>query len=170
MAINKKALKVFIKILLLIIFILIGTLSIAALSANKSNVPPSEDDGSITAPPQNSPPLPSKPETEAPRKSEQANFTTHARLHLLNKVTAHTSTIDIEKGRVLQFGSLTLDLQNCWRSSSGDMPESAALLKIMEQKNGEDKKQIFFGWMFASSPSVSGLEHAVYDVVVLQCY
>ena len=28
---------------------------------------------------------------------------------------------------------------------------------------------VFYGWMFASSPAVSSLEHAVYDVSVLTC-
>ena len=29
--------------------------------------------------------------------------------------------------------------------------------------------EIFSGWMFASSPGVSALEHAVYDLVVVDC-
>jgi hypothetical protein len=34
----------------------------------------------------------------------------------------------------------------------------------------QDKKTpIFFGWLFASSPSVSSLEHSVYDVVAVSC-
>jgi len=28
---------------------------------------------------------------------------------------------------------------------------------------------IFMGWMFASSPAISGLEHPVYDITVLSC-
>ncbi|MBU3655480.1 MAG: DUF2155 domain-containing protein, partial [Alphaproteobacteria bacterium] len=28
---------------------------------------------------------------------------------------------------------------------------------------------LFSGWMFASSPAVSALEHPVYDIVVLDC-
>ena len=28
---------------------------------------------------------------------------------------------------------------------------------------------LFEGWMFASSPALSGLEHAVYDLTMLSC-
>jgi hypothetical protein len=33
----------------------------------------------------------------------------------------------------------------------------------------DTKKLIFFGWLFASSPSVSSLEHPIYDLVALNC-
>jgi len=98
------------------------------------------------------------------------NFTVHARFQALNKVTAHTSTIELEKGQEIRFGTLTIGLESCWKAAPEEMPESAALLKITEQKTGEEKRPIFFGWMFASSPSVNALEHSVYDVVVLECY
>ena len=32
-----------------------------------------------------------------------------------------------------------------------------------------DKITVFSGWMFASSPAVSSLEHPVYDVTLLAC-
>jgi len=32
-----------------------------------------------------------------------------------------------------------------------------------------DRPQVFSGWMFASSPGLSALEHPVYDVWVIEC-
>src|SRR5208282_4494551 len=46
-------------------------------------------------------------------------------------------------------------------------PESAAFLEIDELRPGEDRVRVFSGWMFASSPALSALEHPVYDVNVL---
>ena len=37
-----------------------------------------------------------------------------------------------------------------------------------EEEEGEDS-QLFSGWMFASSPGLSALEHPVYDVWVIRC-
>jgi hypothetical protein len=38
------------------------------------------------------------------------------------------------------------------------------------QKAQKAQKALFSGWMFASSPAISGLEHPVYDVTLLSCH
>ena len=40
---------------------------------------------------------------------------------------------------------------------------------IIEQKEGEAPVTRFSGWMFASSPALSAMEHPVYDLWVLDC-
>ena len=43
-------------------------------------------------------------------------------------------------------------------------------LEIDESEiGGSERRPVFSGWMFASSPALSALEHAVYDVWVLDC-
>ena len=34
---------------------------------------------------------------------------------------------------------------------------------------GTEARQIFRGWMFASSPAVSGLQHPLYDAWIVGC-
>ena len=46
---------------------------------------------------------------------------------------------------------------------------AAAFLEIVDAKPGEAPVKLFSGWMFASSPAVSALEHPVYDVWVIDC-
>ena len=51
---------------------------------------------------------------------------------------------------------------------------SGKISKIKIEDNKEtyfDKEEIkiFSGWMFSSSPSISALDHAVYDVWVIDC-
>jgi hypothetical protein len=50
-----------------------------------------------------------------------------------------------------------------------ETPESAALLEIHDVKPGENRVLLFKGWMFASSPALSALEHPVYDIWVKDC-
>ena len=87
----------------------------------------------------------------------------------LDKITARISTIKVAVGETVNFGSLQITLRACDKKPPEETPESAAFLQIVEQKQGEQPVTRFSGWMFASSPSVSALEHPVYDVWVVAC-
>lgn len=100
---------------------------------------------------------------------KEKDFTNSAAVQGLNKITARVSSFDILKDEIKIFGNLEVKLLKCWKSPPEEKPESKALLKIWEQIPGEEKKEIFFGWMFASSPTVSALEHPVYDITVIEC-
>ena len=85
-------------------------------------------------------------------------------LGALNKITGKTSTIKAEVGKTAQFGDLSIEVYACQKSSPLDTPESAAYLTITE-----DKDDIFSGWMYASSPALSSMDHGVYDIWVKDC-
>ena len=87
----------------------------------------------------------------------------------LNKVTGHISKLEGPLGTVMRFGALEIIARRCWKAPPEERPENAALLEIRELKPEEGPKRIFLGWMFSSSPGLSGLEHAVYDINVLSC-
>ncbi|MCE2927059.1 MAG: DUF2155 domain-containing protein [Rickettsiales bacterium] len=87
----------------------------------------------------------------------------------LNKVTGRTSKFDGLLGTVLRFGNLEIVARRCWKAPPEERPENAALLEISELKRGEAPAQVFLGWMFSSSPSLSGLEHPVYDISIISC-
>lgn len=101
--------------------------------------------------------------------------TEQARLGWLDKVTGQVSTLDIRVGRPVVQGTLTITLRTCRTRPPEDPPESAAFLEITERAPGQDAgvtaadTPVFTGWMFASSPAVSAMEHGVYDVWVLAC-
>ena len=50
-----------------------------------------------------------------------------------------------------------------------EAPENAAFLEIRDVGPAGDGSVVFSGWMFASSPALSALEHPVYDVWVVEC-
>jgi hypothetical protein len=87
----------------------------------------------------------------------------------LDKITARISTIKVAVGETVNFGSLQITLRACDKKPPEETPESAAFLQIVEQKQGEQPVTRFSGWMFASSPALSAMEHPVYDLWVLDC-
>lgn len=87
----------------------------------------------------------------------------------LDKVTARISTIEAPLGKTVHFGTLEITAKRCFKRPPEESPESAAFLDIREVRPRELPQQLFTGWMFASSPALSALEHPVYDVWVKDC-
>lgn len=92
-----------------------------------------------------------------------------ALLQGLDKVTARVSTIEAPVGRTVRFGTLQIIARTCDKRPPEETPESAAFLDIWEVRPGEAAISVFRGWMFASSPALSAVQHPVYDVWVLDC-
>ncbi len=87
----------------------------------------------------------------------------------LDKVTARVLTIVARLGDTKKFGTLEIIIRACDKRPPEETPESAAFVDVWEVRPGEPADNIFRGWMFASSPALSALEHPVYDVWVLDC-
>lgn len=92
-------------------------------------------------------------------------------LRTIDKLSARTHTFDIPVEKAVKFGkSLFIKARACRSASPLSQPENAAFLQIWERKPEEDKpKWVFSGWMFSSNPSLSAMDHAVYDVWVIAC-
>jgi hypothetical protein len=92
------------------------------------------------------------------------------RLQSLDKTTARTMTFDARVGSTIKYGPLYIRIQACRKAPPMEQPESAAFLQIWEVNLKTDEPQwIFSGWMFASSPALSAMDHPVYDVWVIDC-
>jgi hypothetical protein len=87
----------------------------------------------------------------------------------LDKVTARILTIKARLGDTKKFGTLEIIVRACDKRPPEETPESTAFVDVWEVRPGEPAGNIFRGWMFASTPSLSALEHPVYDVWVLDC-
>ncbi len=87
----------------------------------------------------------------------------------LDKVTARVVTLEAKVGSTVIFGTLEITVRACDRSPPTEPPESKVFFDIYEIKPGEQKTDLFHGWMFASSPALNALEHPVYDIWVIQC-
>ncbi len=95
--------------------------------------------------------------------------TSHVVLQTLDKVTARVSQLTLGKGEKGRLGTLEIIMHHCDRTAPTETPESTALLEIGENLNTPSFRHVFYGWMFASSPAVNPLQHAVYDIWVLEC-
>ena len=87
----------------------------------------------------------------------------------LDKVAARVNTFKDRVGETAKFGSLEVIARTCVTRPPEEAPESAAFVEIFDTPQGKPRTKVFSGWMFASSPALSALDHPVYDVWVLGC-
>lgn len=102
------------------------------------------------------------------------------KLRTLDKITAQAMTVEAKVGSTVRFGELFIKVQACRKPPPIEKIESAGFLqiwqtdgdvdqKIQNAQTEDESKWIFSGWMFASSPTLSALDHPIYDVWVLDC-
>jgi hypothetical protein len=92
------------------------------------------------------------------------------KLQGLDKSVGRTVTFEAKVGSTIQYGPLFIKIHSCRKAPPIEKPESAAFLQIWEVPPGAEKSEwVFSGWMFASSPALSAMDHPVYDVWVLDC-
>jgi len=87
----------------------------------------------------------------------------------MDKISGRIVKFEAPVGQSVRYGTLEIIVRTCRKRPPEETPESAAFLDIWEIKTGEAATSLFRGWMFASSPALSSLEHPVYDVWVVDC-
>ena len=87
-------------------------------------------------------------------------------LRALDKTSGDALDIEMTVGQPRQLGRLEIVMSDCRYPSGNPSGNAYALLEIAETgKEGV----IFSGWMIASAPALSALEHPRYDVWVIRC-
>lgn len=84
----------------------------------------------------------------------------------LDKVSGETVDIDIGRGQAMQIWRLTIQIDECRYRTADPSAEAWAHLTIRDSLLPDP---VFSGWMIASSPGLSAMDHARYDVWVLHC-
>lgn len=92
-----------------------------------------------------------------------------ALLQGLDKITARISTFEAPLNEAVRFGTFEIVARACNKRPPEEPPESAAFLEIVDVPPDAEALPLFTGWMFASSPALSAVEHPVYDVWVIDC-
>lgn len=100
-----------------------------------------------------------------------SQFTNYARIQILDKIMAQTTEIDIKISEIYQFENLSILIHKCWQSNPEEKPENKTLITIKEYQRYENNHEniIFNGWMLSSSPSISSMEHVIYDITLIKC-
>jgi hypothetical protein len=84
----------------------------------------------------------------------------------LDKVSGDVSDMTLMAGESVRFGRIDVTLGAC-RYPTGN-PSGDAFAQVTVRAEGVDEP-VFAGWMIASSPALSALDHPRYDVWVMRC-
>ena len=88
----------------------------------------------------------------------------------LDKITAKSSELIINLNESKKFGPLEIKILKCGKVKVNNTTDSVAYMQVKDlAKNDNEKVFIFNGWTFASDPSLTPFDHAIYDLQLLNC-
>ena len=89
----------------------------------------------------------------------------------LDKITAKTKSLKIKIGETAKFGLLEIKALKCGITNSNHTEKnSVAYLQVKDiSENQNEKVFIFNGWTFSSNPSITPIDHDVYDIWLVSC-
>lgn len=89
-----------------------------------------------------------------------------ARLKGLDTITGDVSDLEVAVGDTIRYERLQITLKEC-RYPQGNISSDAFAYLVIQDERSQTPN--FEGWMIASSPALSALEHPRYDVWVTRC-
>jgi len=123
------------------------------------------------APVEAAPVEPPKPTGPLPRAR-----TDTAVLQALDKVTTETMRFEAKVGQPVRYKDLVFIVRACETAAPDELaPEAAAYVVVNSQplpqlgREPVPARQLFKGWMFASTPSENAVQHPVYDAWLVAC-
>ena len=87
----------------------------------------------------------------------------------LDKITGRIISFEVAVDETVQFGALQLTPRVCWSRPPTEAPQTTAFTEVDEVTFNNEYRRIFTGWMYASSPGLHAVEHAIYDVWLTDC-
>ena len=107
---------------------------------------------------------------DVPARRQRRKF---AVIQAIDKVTAETMKFEVEVGgRPVRFNrNLIVSARACEVSTPDELTQdSIAYVDVsLAPRNQGEARQIYRGWMFASSPAVGGFQNPNYDAWVVGC-
>jgi hypothetical protein len=87
----------------------------------------------------------------------------------LDKITGRIISFEVAVDETVQFGALQLTPRVCWTRPPTEAPQTTSFTEVDEVTFNNEYRRIFTGWMYAASPGLHGVEHAIYDVWLTDC-
>ena len=87
----------------------------------------------------------------------------------IDKITGRIITFDVYVNETVQFGALQVTPRVCYSRPQTEEPKTDSFVEVDEITLDRKIRRIFTGWMFAESPGLNAVEHAVYDVWLKGC-
>jgi hypothetical protein len=97
-------------------------------------------------------------------------------IQAIDKVTAETLKFEAPIGQPIRYKTLIFTVRACETTADDEeQPDSAVYMTVDSQPRAAPgraapaPRQVFRGWMFASSPGLNPLQHPVYDAWLISC-
>ncbi len=123
--------------------------------------------------PANPKPAPDAPSIESieptPEKKQTRLKNPVAEFAGLDKITGRIISFDVYINETVQFGALQVTPKVCYSRPDAEEAKTDTFVEVDEITLDRKIRRIFTGWMFAESPGLSAVEHAVYDVWLKGC-
>ncbi|WP_300061132.1 DUF2155 domain-containing protein [uncultured Roseobacter sp.] len=84
----------------------------------------------------------------------------------LDKISGQVYDIEMKSGQTAAFEQLRITLNSCRFPVGNPSGDAFAALEIADALDGST---VFSGWMIASAPALSAMDHARYDLWVMRC-
>ncbi|QND60075.1 DUF2155 domain-containing protein [Mesorhizobium huakuii] len=116
-------------------------------------------------------PTPAAPAAPAPAAPTGSDRITNpvAEFAGIDKITGRIITFDVYIDETVQFGALQVTPRVCYSRPQTEEPRTDSFVEVDEITLDRKIRRIFTGWMFAESPGLNAVEHAVYDVWLKEC-
>ncbi len=87
----------------------------------------------------------------------------------LDKITGRLTQFDVYIGETVQFGALQLTPRACYSRPPTEAQRVSVFVEVDQVSLKGTTTRIFTGWMFADSPALNAIDHAVYDLWLVAC-
>ena len=87
----------------------------------------------------------------------------------LDKITGRITRFDVYIDETVLFGALEITPRACYNRPATETQRVSAFLEVDQRSLTGVSKRIFTGWMFADSPALNAVDHAIYDVWLIEC-
>jgi hypothetical protein len=104
---------------------------------------------------------------ERPPEQKVANPT--AVFSGLDKITGRIFPFEAAVDETVQFGALQVTPRACYTRPPTEPQNTTGFVQVDEITLDGKMRRIFNGWMFAASPGLNAVEHAIYDVWLVDC-
>lgn len=98
--------------------------------------------------------------------AQRASEAPGAQMRGIDKITGEIYDLTIDTGQTAQLDRLFITLNSCRYPIGNPAGDAYASLIVTEAPQEE---VVFSGWMIASSPALSAMEHPRYDIWVIRC-
>ena len=104
------------------------------------------------------------------RKNSNKLKSSQAVLIGLDKITAKSSELVVNLNENKIFGPLEIKVLKCGKVKVNNKIDSVAYIQVKDLTKNDNKQVfIFNGWTFASDPSLTPFDHAIYNLQLVDC-